>query len=381
MLFTCTVDISPTAAAGVHPLVNSRVEGSTADGQPLALDIIDGAVVVEIPTPTPAPAPASLILEKVRLKADTAHSASRHNGSLSVRAVVNANAPFAHFVDDLTATGLSLHVSGAGGADLTLGWQAGECRARDTARGPRVECAASDAGGKRKAKFQPVRVPNLFRAHVTARGLDLSPPLAAEPVAVVLSTTSFERSDDIDGCRVRGGGRVLSCKESGVVPTATPTPVVPTPTPTPTLPNDTTIVVGNALGVPGGTSSFTVGLETNASIAGTENEIQFDASAPLAFVDCQVDPSINKSLFLSLRPTSCIPGTNCTAMKGIVINLANLDPIPNGSTMYSCDVAVFASAVPGDYLIDCFNPGASDPVGNAIPTQCSDGTFTVSTGP
>ncbi len=391
VLFSCTIDISPAAPEGVYPLVNSNLLSATPAGDPVATDGIDGAVIVSgavtppptnTATPTPVTAPASVILEKVCLRADTARSAHRHNGSVRVRGLVNANAPFAGFVEDILASGVMVHVSGAGGVDVVLAWQASGCSVRDTSRGPRVQCVVGDASDKRKADFRPIRPPNLFRTTISAYRLDdFSPPLTTDPVTVVITTTSFQREDTIGGCKVRRAGKVATCKEAGFVPTFTPsfTPTS-TPTDTPTPPDGTTIVVGDALGVPGGTAQFTVGLETNAAVAGTENEIQFGVSAPLAFTDCRIDPGMDKSLFFALRPTNCVPGTDCTAMKGLVLSFANLDPIPNGSTMYSCDVLIFQTAALGDYLIDCFNPGASDPVGNAIPTECSDGTMTVVPG-
>jgi hypothetical protein len=73
---------------------------------------------------------------------------------------------------------------------------------------------------------------------------------------------------------------------------------------------------------------------------------------------------------------------NCSGVKALILSFFDLSPIPNGSTMYSCAVAILPNALPGSYLIDCFAPGASDPVGNALPTQCVDGHVTVlSPGP
>lgn len=383
VLFTCEVSISGAAPGGVYPL-DSRLEGAAdPDGNEVLLDGVDGSIsVAAVPTATPTPIPvqASLILEKVRLKADTADRPGRDNGTIAVVGVVNANDPFANFVEDIGASGLSVRVSGAGGVDEVLPWSAAECEVRAAAGGPRIRCSTADAAGKRKIDLRTTRVPNLFRAKLAAKRLGFPPPLTAGTVAVVLTTATFERSDTIGGCKLSGGGRKSTCRESGFVPTPTPTftstptptftfTVTPTPTDTPILPDDTTIVVGDAIGVPGGTVAFTVGLETGEQVAATQNELHLDPGAPLSFVSCAVHPDLDKNLFYNISTPS--------DLTAIVISLVSLDPIPHGSTMYTCEIGIGATAPAADYLIDCTNPDASDPSGNPIATLCSDGTLTV----
>lgn len=383
VLFRCQAQISGAAPGGIY-LLDSRLEGAAnPNGAEVILSGVDGSIVVAAaptPTPTAVPVPASLILEKVRLKADTADRPGRDSGNISVRGVVNANDPFANFVEDIGASGLSVRVFGAGGVDETLPWGAADCDVHSTARGPRIRCLADDSGGKRKIDLRTTRVPNLFRAKLTARRLGFPLPLTAGTVAVVLTTTSFERSDTIGGCVVSGGGRKSICRESGFVPTPTPT-LTSTPTPTLTFtvtstptettipPDDTTIVVGDAIGVPGGTVTFTVGLETGEAVAGTENELHLDPDVPLTFANCFVNPDIDKNLFYNISSPS--------DLKALVISLVNLDTIPNGSIMYSCEIGIGAGTTPDDYLIDCTEPGASDPSGNSLTTLCSDGSLTV----
>ena len=383
VLFTCQVQISGAAPGGSYPL-DSQLEGAASPfGDDVPIDAVDGLITVSVAptaTPTPVPVQASLILEKVRLKADTSSRPGRYNGQINARGVVNANDPFASFVEDIDARGISVRVFGAGGVDETLQWSEADCEINDTPRGPRIRCDATDAGGKRKVDFRTTRVPNLFRANLSAKRLDFPPPLTAGSVAVVITTTTFERSDRIGGCKVSRGGVKTTCRESGFVPTPTPTftptPIptatfttTPTPTDTPILPDGTTIVVGNAIGIAGGTVSFTVGLETDASIAGIENELHLDPGALLTFASCAVNPAIDKDLFLNISTPS--------DLKALVLSFASLDPIPNGSIMYSCEVGIGVGATAADYLIDCTDPGASDPSGNAIPTDCSDGVITV----
>ena len=143
----------------------------------------------------------------------------------------------------------------------------------------------------------------------------------------------------------------------------------------------TRIVAGSTFGIPGQEVSFGVGLETDEDVAGTENELAFDLGAPIVFTSCQVNPEINKpQTAFAFRPNSCVPGANCSGVKALVISFSNLDPIPNGSTMYTCDVLLMPEATPGDYPIDCFAPGAATPDGNAIDTDCVDGQVTILPG-
>jgi hypothetical protein len=385
-LFGCSVDVAPSAPAGTYPLTSSNTLAADASGNELPLDGIDGAVIVVIPptpTPTPATAPASLILERVRLKADTSKRPGRHSGSIQAVAVVNANAPFADLVEDIAASGLSVDLAGAGGVAEVVDWTAAQCTTRSTARGPRVRCVADDGSGFRKIDLRPIHTPNLFKLKLTARDRSFAPPLTADPITATLRTASFARADFIGGCRVGSGGRVSTCRETGFVPTETPTPTAtdtPTstqpPTETPTPAGATRLILSNAVGVSGGTASFTVLLETDTSIAGTENEITLEAGA---FISCQVNPATGKTLQYVLRPTGCASGVDCTAMKGIVINFSDLSPIPSGLVLYSCEVAIGATP-PGNYAIECLLPGAATPDGDPVPTDCVDGVLTV-TGP
>jgi hypothetical protein len=59
VLYTCSVDISPGAAAASYPLTISNVDMSTPDGQAITSTGTDGAIIVTggaLPTPTATPA-------------------------------------------------------------------------------------------------------------------------------------------------------------------------------------------------------------------------------------------------------------------------------------------------------------------------------------
>ena len=142
---------------------------------------------------------------------------------MRVSAAVNTNPPFGNLDQDVLTFGLEVRLASPA-VDLTLSWQAADCRVRSTRRGPRISCSADDAG-KRKILLRPTSTPNLFDMKLLGRRLDFPPPLTADPVTVTLLTASFLRTDVIAGCDLRGRhDQIESCGESGFVPTLTPTP-------------------------------------------------------------------------------------------------------------------------------------------------------------
>jgi hypothetical protein len=160
---------------------------------------------------------------------------------------------------------------------------------------------------------------------------------------------------------------------------------------------ETAILIGDATGQEGGTATVNVGLATGTAVAGTENEIGFVADAQIAFNDsgepeCTVNPSIGKSGYFAFQPTGCTPGDDCTSVKAIIIGIFestqeecdanpdqcyNLDPIPDGSRLYSCELSLGAD---GRYPLTCTNPDASDPDGVPIDTDCPNAEVTVEPG-
>jgi hypothetical protein len=209
-MYSCDVFILPSAAPGDYPLVCSNEGVSDPDGNALPVECTDGTVTVL--TDGPPVAPASLILQKVRLRSGDTDS------WLTLAAAVNANPPFGGLGDDVLAGGLSLRLTGAGGVDLTLNWDASSCTTRQSPRGPKIRCDTADVNGRRKIVLRPTRIPNLLRMKVSGSRLPLTGPFTAEPITATLQTTSFQRPDAIDGCELRHNGLVVSCSESGVVP-------------------------------------------------------------------------------------------------------------------------------------------------------------------
>jgi hypothetical protein len=140
-----------------------------------------------------------------------------------------------------------------------------------------------------------------------------------------------------------------------------------------------TLEVGSATIGAGGSGTIDIVLNAGSSaVAGTENELDWDAAA-IQVGDCTVNEAIDKTLQKTFRPAdpACTPGTDCESFKGIIINFSDLSPIADGSVLYTCNVSVAADAAPGEYPVNCTLPGSSDPDGNSFETACNSGTITV----
>jgi hypothetical protein len=150
------------------------------------------------------------------------------------------------------------------------------------------------------------------------------------------------------------------------------------------LPIVATISVGSASGVAGSTTSFQVSLQTTAQVAGTQNDLAFDPKAPIAAdssgnPQCAVNPAIAKgSTSFSFEPQPCTPGTTCTGIRALVFAETNLDPIPTGSVLYTCTVAIAGDASES-YPLMCSRARSGDPDANPLGTACTDGSITVVT--
>lgn len=137
-----------------------------------------------------------------------------------------------------------------------------------------------------------------------------------------------------------------------------------TPTPEPTPPAGPRINVSAPVN-----GTITVSLSTaGEEIAGTENVLQMGAvqiaARPNGKPNCSVNEEIDKAATsFAYQPSGCTPGDTCTAVKALVLSLENVNPIPDGSVLYTC-------VVTGEGSLECTNPGASDPAGNPIEITC-----------
>ncbi|GBD26040.1 Anti-sigma-I factor RsgI2 [bacterium HR30] len=101
-------------------------------------------------------------------------------------------------------------------------------------------------------------------------------------------------------------------------------------------------------------------------VAGTQNDIVFHPNVrvkaqPNGRPDCTVNPAVNKnSTSFAFQPASC-SGDACTGVRAIVFSADNVDPILDGSVLYTCNVTVGGSGT-----LNVANAGGSTPSGQAI---------------
>jgi hypothetical protein len=415
VLYTCHVAINLAAPDGNYPLTMSNVDGSTPDGVEVVTDGIDGAVVVD---------GGAICAGDCNLDGTVDISETIRGLNMLLNSFPDSMCPEADLnglgtvtVDEsVAAVGNSLNGCGSspfgppGTAPVTieLGVVTGTAGtqvsfdAQLLANGqsvagtqndisvdpltPLVSCAPNPAIGKGGTSFafSPLGCsPGVDCTSVRAVVVSLSDIVAIPDGSVLYSCTVAIDPSAPDGSHplhlstlgasTPGGRPITTFAIDGAVISSGG--VGPTPTPTP---SSATIVVGDATGEAGQTVTFDVGLETDGDVAGTENELQFDAGTPIVFTACAVNPGINKpASAFAFRPMGCVPGVNCSGVKGLVLSFSDVAAIPSGSTLYSCDALILAGASPGSYLIDCFAPGASTPEGQAVPTGCTDGHVTV----
>lgn len=146
--------------------------------------------------------------------------------------------------------------------------------------------------------------------------------------------------------------------------------------------------VGSASGAPGQEVTFAVSLSTaGAIVAGVQADIAFDslntpvAATPAGRPDCMVNPDIGKeSTAFAFQPPGC-SGAACTAFRALVLSFSNVDPIADGSVLYTCNVDISPGAAAGSYPLIVSNVGMSTPDGQPIESVGTDGEIIVAGGP
>ena len=164
--------------------------------------------------------------------------------------------------------------------------------------------------------------------------------------------------------------------------TATPSPTLPFPTPTLGGPG---IILGTATGNPGVQVTFDAILNTAGATVGTaQNDITFDSlNAPIASdlhgePDCFVNLALGKPPSFSFLPNKCT-GTACNVVRAALLDFSLvINPIPDGSILYTCSVNIAAGANPGEYPLTISRVVLSDPNGTPVPNPAgADGKIIV----
>ncbi len=127
-----------------------------------------------------------------------------------------------------------------------------------------------------------------------------------------------------------------------------------------------------------GSGTIEVILRTGGNdVAGTENTIEFGPEVQIT--GCTVNPDINRTASaFSLSPSGC--SGDCEQVKALILSFTDLNPLPDGAVLYTCEVDA-GSAAAGTYPLLCSGPGGSDPAGNSVDTNCTDGEVFVAGHP
>ncbi len=136
------------------------------------------------------------------------------------------------------------------------------------------------------------------------------------------------------------------------------------------------IDVGSSSGPVGSTVSVAVTLTTGgAEVGGITNVLTSDS----AFVGCSVGPNLGISSLL-LQPQGCTPGSDCQQVGAVITGPINgsLQPIPDGSVLYTCDVKITGGSVGQVFHLTCSEPAAASLNGTDLPgTTCQNGAILV----
>ena len=148
------------------------------------------------------------------------------------------------------------------------------------------------------------------------------------------------------------------------------------------------LTVGSAEGRPGQQVSVPVTLAAEgAAVLATQNQIAFTRQAFVAADDegaplCAVNPAIDKeATAFRFLPLECDPAVDCTSVRVFVLSFANLEPIADGATLYTCTIQIAADAPLGDYPLTIGELGASAAMGVLLPVTGTSGVVTVADEP
>ena len=141
------------------------------------------------------------------------------------------------------------------------------------------------------------------------------------------------------------------------------------------------LTVGSVDGYPGATVPVPVTLATEgATVTAAIVDLAFPPAASIpprtnGRPDCAVNPAIEKDgTSFAFQPSGCIPGEDCTGVRALVVSNSNVDPIPDGATLFTCPLSVAFNAVP-PLPIACGNVGATDDDGRPLAARCVPGAI------
>jgi hypothetical protein len=375
LLYTCNARIDAGASGGTRPLGCQNPGAARPDASAIEPSCLDGQVEVvgaPAPTPTPTDIPTGPV---IRIDGASGNRGQQVTFGVRLETAGRAIVGVQNDVSFDSAIPIPARTDG------------------------RPDCVANPAILKEATSliFQPPGcTPGVSCTGIRAIVLSLDSDRFDDPIPdgallyscnVDISATAAAGPHPLTCSRPGGSdalGNTIATGCSGASIDVAGSGATPTPTPTRTPNGDAAILIGSASASPGDDVFVDVLLLTGGlEIAATENQLALGAEVAVAArasgnPDCTVNPEINRNgtSFVFL-PSGCAPGLTCTSVRALVLSLSNLDPIPDGSVLYTCRVSIDGLASPASYPLPCSDAGASDPDGNAIAVQCIDGAVEV----
>lgn len=394
VMYRCTFLIAPTAAPSDYALTISNVIASNSEGMQVPITGASGQVIVtepapgaspiatRTPTPTATPIPTVPAHAVVALTVESAEGVA--GTDIAIRATLDSGGyVVASVQNDITVDpAMPIAATAEGRPDCTLDPSVNVLSAHFTFL-PALCVRGGDCAHVRVEAFlQPTTGRFVLYSCKVHIGAEVPP--GAYPI--VFTNVFAADSQSSTWPTQAGSADVVVVTAAGATPRLTWT-AAPTPTPTSTLALFGELELDTVTGAPGESVTVTVALTTSdTAISATENDLEFYRSDtrvgrnPDGRPDCTVNPDIGKSATVfSFEPYGCV-GVGCTSIRAVVLAFDNLDPIPNGSPLYTCKVSISAQADPGWYPLTISNVSLSDPQGHAVPGAWSNGGISVLDG-
>lgn len=143
------------------------------------------------------------------------------------------------------------------------------------------------------------------------------------------------------------------------------------------------IVLQPVSGKPGEQVEAAATLRAGEEIIGAQADVLFDRATPVIArangrPSCQRGPEILLGgTSFGFLPAGCDPARDCLGVRALVLALDNVFPIPDGSELFHCDVAIADTATARAHPLQLANLDASDIDGNRVFVAGEDGQISV----
>jgi ELWxxDGT repeat protein len=218
-------------------------------------------------------------------------------------------------------------------------------------------------------------------------GGDATPTATAPPVGDVTPTATVPSvGDATPTATVPPVGDATPTPMASATDTATATPTATAPC---ILEGDppgcARIEVDDLTATAGATASIAAHLRSlGEPIAALQVDLTFDPRMRViaeanGSPRCRVDAGLGKdSTVFAFAPASCdAGGADCATVRALVLSITNLDPIADGSTLFSCDVRIAEDAPPATYPVTASEASAASSQGRTIEIGARNGSIAV----